>query len=756
MLDEVAKRVKSILLVEDEAIIALSQTRLLESEGFAVTSVSRGEKAVSAVRAEPEKFDLVLMDIDLGPGLDGTDAAREILKIRDLPVVFLSSHTESDVVEKTESISSYGYITKSAGITVLLTSIRMAFKLHQSHLRVAKSETAYRLLFENLTAGFAVHQMIYDEKGFPVDYRFLDMNPAFERLTGLHASDLIGKTVLDVMPGTERYWIDTYAAVARSGHPTSFRNFSKELDKYFDTWVFSPGSNQFAVVFTDISENVRSEERLAASEERFRVLFETMSQGVVFQDADGKIEMANPAAENILGLSLDQLQGRTSMDPQWRVIHEDGSDFPGSEHPISVALRTGKSTSGTTMGIYHPIEDRPRWIRVDAVPLFRDGEAKPYRVYTMFTDIGERNKVEKVQTFLAKRGWAEAGEDFFRALSRFLAEILEADYVCVDYLEGDGLSARTVAVYFDRHFEDNVSYSLKDTPCGSVVGKTICCFPRAVRDLFPKDVILQEMVAESYAGITLWSGDGRPIGLIAVIARKPLENPEFVQTVLGLVAARAAGELERRDTEQALHRLVEQKETLLKELQHRVKNNLNVISSLLDLETQGLEEERTKAVFIGARNRIQSMSAIYERLYLSEDLARVDLGPYIEDLASSIFESYNIHPGGVLLSIKADAIRLDTKRVVPLGLILNELISNTLKYAFPSGKGGTLSIGLSLVGSRLTLQVHDDGIGFPIGFDPLTTESLGFVLVCMLADEIGAELSFEGRAGVMARLSFDI
>jgi two-component sensor histidine kinase len=374
----------------------------------------------------------------------------------------------------------------------------------------------------------------------------------------------------------------------------------------------------------------------------------------------------------------------------------------------------------------------------------------------MFTDIGERIRIEKVQTFLAKRGWTESGEDFFRSLSRFLAEILEADYVCIDYLEGDGLSARTVAVYFDGHFEDNVNYALKDTPCGSVVGKTICCFPRAVRDLFPQDAVLQEMGAESYAGITLWSGDNRPIGLIAVIARKPLENPEFVQTVMGLVATRAAGELERRDSAQALHRLVEQKETLLKELQHRVKNNLNVISSLLDLETQGMEEGKTKAIFVGARNRIQSMSAIYERLYLSEDLVRVELGSYIQDLAHSIFESYNIHPGAVSLVIKVDEVRLDTKRVVPLGLIINELISNTLKYAFTPGKGGELSITLSLVGTRLILRVHDNGAGFPKGIDPRTTESLGFVLVRMLSDEIGADLSFENTSGVTVSLGFDI
>ncbi len=167
-------------------------------------------------------------------------------------------------------------------------------------------------------------------------------------------------------------------------------------------------------------------------------------------------------------------------------------------------------------------------------------------------DISERKQLEETQRFLLECGSASHGEDFFLSLARFLAHKLEADFVCIDRLEGDGLTARTVAVFHDGHFEDNVAYALKDTPCGDVVGNNVCCFSEGVRQRFPRDQVLQDMAAEGYAGVTLWDAQGRPNGLIAVIWRKPLANQRQAETLLQLVGLRAAGELENRKAMEAL------------------------------------------------------------------------------------------------------------------------------------------------------------------------------------------------------------
>ncbi|WP_295443605.1 PAS domain S-box protein [uncultured Thiodictyon sp.] len=131
----------------------------------------------------------------------------------------------------------------------------------------------------------------------------------------------------------------------------------------------------------------RAEAAMRASEARYRTLFETMPQGVAYQELEAGITAANPAAQRILGLNLDQLQGRQSIDPRWHAIHEDGSDFPGAEHPAMVALRTGQEVPGTLMGIFNPALDAYRWLIVHARPQFRPGEERPWQVVVTFDDL---------------------------------------------------------------------------------------------------------------------------------------------------------------------------------------------------------------------------------------------------------------------------------------------------------------------------------------------------------------------------------
>jgi len=143
-----------------------------------------------------------------------------------------------------------------------------------------------------------------------------------------------------------------------------------------------------SVVGLDISDSNEAEQR-------YRTLFSTMMQGVVYQDGDGNITSANPAAQRILGLSLAQMQGRTSFDPRWRAIHEDGSDFPGEAHPSMVALETGKEVRDAIMGVFHPEREKYVWIKINAIPVFRSEDKKACEVYTVFEDITKQKDAEK-------------------------------------------------------------------------------------------------------------------------------------------------------------------------------------------------------------------------------------------------------------------------------------------------------------------------------------------------------------------------
>lgn len=169
------------------------------------------------------------------------------------------------------------------------------------------------------------------------------------------------------------------------------------------------------VFMQDISARRKTEELLYESEARFRLLFETMVQGVVFQSKIGEVILANPAAERLLGLTSDQMQGRTSMDPRWRTIHEDGSELPGQEHPAMIALRTGQEVRNVVMGVFNPQINDYRWINVHAVPQFKDGEQEPYQVYTTFDDVTERKKINEA---------LKASETRYRLLAENISDVI--------------------------------------------------------------------------------------------------------------------------------------------------------------------------------------------------------------------------------------------------------------------------------------------------------------------------------------------
>lgn len=223
------------------------------------------------------------------------------------------------------------------------------------------------------------------------------LNKAAESMLGRIASDVLGCNLFDAFPEYKgSIFEDTYNWAVKEKRHISFETYFEKnpYKNWYDVRVY-PRKNGISVYFQVITERKVAEDELRQSEEQFRLLFETMVQGVVYQDAEGKIISANPAAERILGLSIDAMNGRTSIDPRWKAIHEDGSDFPGETHPSMTALSTGKAVENKIMGVFNNVDMDYRWININAIPQFLPGETKPYRVYTTFEDITERKQVEE-------------------------------------------------------------------------------------------------------------------------------------------------------------------------------------------------------------------------------------------------------------------------------------------------------------------------------------------------------------------------
>ncbi len=263
--------------------------------------------------------------------------------------------------------------------------------------RLKDSEVKYRRLFEAAQDGILI---LNGDTG-----HIMDANPFVLDMLGYTRTELLGKRLWEI--GAFRD-IDaskiSYTELQQNNYirydclPLETKD-KRLIDVEFVSNVYQvDGLRIIQCNIRDVSEHKKLDLLLRQngerSEEKYRILFETMAQGVLYQDVNGKIMAANPAAEKILGLTIDQLIERTCIDPRWRSTHEDGTDFPGETHPAMVALQTGKPVMNISMGVFNSTEGRYRWILINAIPQFKPDEDRPYQVYTTFTDITERKKAE--------------------------------------------------------------------------------------------------------------------------------------------------------------------------------------------------------------------------------------------------------------------------------------------------------------------------------------------------------------------------
>jgi PAS domain S-box-containing protein len=214
----------------------------------------------------------------------------------------------------------------------------------------------------------------------------------------------------------------------------------------------------------------------------------------------------------------------------------------------------------------------------------------------------------------------------------------------------------------------------------------------------------------------------------------------------------------RKLTEERMKASLKEREVLLKEVHHRVKNNMQVISSLLHLQSQNIKNEEDLAMFKESQDRVRSMALVHDKLYRSRDFTKIDFAGYIKSLASGLYQSYGIDQRGVSLNIRVKDVSLGIDLAIPCGLIINELVSNTLKHAFPTTWKGRPKILISLTpagDNEIELVVQDNGVGIPKDIDLQKIESLGLKLVAILTeDQLGGKVRLDRTKGTEFQIKF--
>jgi two-component sensor histidine kinase len=215
---------------------------------------------------------------------------------------------------------------------------------------------------------------------------------------------------------------------------------------------------------------------------------------------------------------------------------------------------------------------------------------------------------------------------------------------------------------------------------------------------------------------------------------------------------------DRKQAEEQIMQSLKEKEILLREIHHRVKNNLAIVSSLLAHQAEYIKDKNVVDMFTESQNRILSMSLVHEKLYQSKDLAKIDFNEYICEMVADLIHSYDVNSGRITLNTNIENILIDIDFAIPCGLIINELVTNSLKYAFPAGTQGEIKIAFRSIDENenmLELVVSDNGVGIPKDLDFRKTESLGLHLVTTLAEnQLHGEINLNRSKGTEFRIKF--
>jgi PAS domain S-box-containing protein len=444
-----------------------------------------------------------------------------------------------------------------------------------------------------------------------------------------------------------------------------------------------------------------------------------MAEGLVIEDEKGTITFVNPTLGKLLGYGTGELTGC----PWQQIVVEREIE--------RVQAKTAQRPNGISDRYETWLlskEGREIPVLIGARPLFEEGTF--IGVLSAVTDITERKRLE-----------AQIEE---RRL--YLERVLAAAPDAIITLDSQHLVQE-----WNQGAERLFGYSMEEARgCDLdhlITGSDPSTFEQAVA--FTRQVLARQLVPPTEA--VRYRKDGSSVHV--VLAGSPIL---FGDELIGVVAV-YADITERKRAEEQLHASLREKEVLLKEVHHRVKNNLQLISSLLYLQSLRAGEDSSAEMLQESLGRVESMALVHEKLYGSQDLARINFAAYVRSLTTSLVDSHGPHARDIDIKLDLDQVMLSVDLAIPCGMILNELLSNSLKYAFPGRRGGQIRVEFRGDGSGVyTLRVCDDGVGLPQAVDAGKAETLGLQLVKMLAEQLRGSVQVDSGAGTDFRITFPV
>lgn len=475
---------------------------------------------------------------------------------------------------------------------------------------------------------------------------------------------------------------------------------------------------------------MRPSKFLPRNDKKFQHIFESLPDVYFETMLDGTVIELSPAITQILQYTPEELIGSTlfniSFDPQGGDIFLKNIEKSGRllDYEVRLLDKGGKIVTCSLSS---------QWVL--------DKKGIPYKLCGTLRDITHRKQVEEE---------LETAKEF----AEHLYKVIPSAIFTVDKekkISSWNKAAEKITGFKESEVVGKGCSTFAESPCAQNCG--------LYSDSSIKPVLARECI------IVTKSGERRIIS----------KNADYLRNLNGeIIGGIESFEdiTERKASEEQLKKSLAEKELLLKEVHHRVKNNLIVISNLLKFQAERFDNAEVLQIFQEARNRIRTMMLIYEKLYRSEDLRNINLGNYIEDLVEELFETYNIYPGRIQLHYDLQAVSIAIKKAIPCGLILNELLSNAFKHAFPDHRSGAIWISLRELPPRLVdngqefgfrrknnfsqveLIVRDDGIGIVPEINISRCSSMGLQIVSLMVQQLRGRLEVNSKSGTEFKVYF--
>ena len=683
--------------------------------GYTVPAIAAsGEEAME--KAEEFRPDLMLMDIMLQGSMDGVETVKQIRRTMAIPVIYLTAHTDNETVQRAKLTEPLGYLLKPFDERELRFTIEMALHHHRIDSALRETEERFHQITDNSEEVF----WMVDAHAREILY----VSRAYEQVWGRPAQEIGGTLEAWLAPvhpddrervkaGFDRAQLgitnedgDEYRIVRPDGTVRWLLNRSYP--------VRNTAGDVYRIVGTseDITKAKHAWETLRESEERYRLMAENVKDLISRHSPDGTFLYASPACRSLLGYRPEELLGRSAYD----FLHpEDAQRIRTLDAIASQFFAAGTESY--------------RIRRNDGSYIWFETSVKTTRDPLT----GGVQEITAVSRDISDRKWAEGvlhRYEFIANASKEFMTLIDRNYVYEAANEA----------YCRAHHRSRTE----------IVGHTVADVWGA--ETF--NTIIRGYLDESFTGKDVhyesWFQFGGEQPRFFDVHYYPYYNEQGEVTHCVVVSHDLTT---RKTAEDLLQKSLQEKEVLLKEVHHRVKNNLQVISSLLNLQSTTIESQEARELVRESQNRVRTMALIHERLYQSDSLAQIDFEHYLRSLTRELFRSYSI--GGISLKLEAEEHHLDVDTAIPCGLIVNELVSNALKYAFPEGKKGEVHVKFwSVSRNKYALSVSDNGIGLPAELDIEKVKTLGLQLLGMLVRQLRGTLDIVRDSGTTIMVTF--